>query len=457
MESVNRYINQNSTRFVAQLKDWLRIPSISTDSRYKAEVARAGEFIAGDLREMGFKVETVPTDGHPIVYAEWLGAAGQPTALVYGHYDVQPPDPLDQWVSGPFEPAERNGNLYARGATDDKGQLLTHVKSVEAWLKTEGRLPINVKFLIEGVEECGSTNLESFIRSNRERLRCDCVVVSDTSQFAPGLPAITYGLKGLVYFEVVLQGPKQDLHSGMFGGSVANPANNLATIIAELRDSRGRVQLPGFYDEVVPLADWERKQFAELPFDEAKFREFVGLEKLVGEEGYTTVERKWARPTCDVNGMTSGYQGEGAKTIIPARASAKISFRLVPNQDPAKIVASFREFVASRCWPGVRNEVRQFGATPAVLVSVDSPSMQAAVRAVEAGFGRKPVFIREGGSIPVVGTFKRELGVDTLLLGWGQNDDNLHSPNEKFSLADFHRGVRASACLWEELARSTMK
>jgi len=457
MESVNRYINQNSTRFVAQLKDWLRIPSISTDSRYKAEVARAGEFIAGDLREMGFKVETVPTAGHPIVYAEWLGAAGQPTALVYGHYDVQPPDPLDQWVSGPFEPAERNGNLYARGATDDKGQLLTHVKSVEAWLKTEGRLPINVKFLIEGEEECGSTNLESFIRSNRERLRCDCVVVSDTSQFAPGLPAITYGLKGLVYFEVVLQGPKQDLHSGMFGGSVANPANNLATIIAELRDSRGRVQLPGFYDEVVPLADWERKQFAELPFDEAKFREFVGLEKLVGEEGYTTVERKWARPTCDVNGMTSGYQGEGAKTIIPARASAKISFRLVPNQDPAKIVASFREFVASRCWPGVRNEVRQFGATPAVLVSVDSPSMQAAVRAVEAGFGRKPVFIREGGSIPVVGTFKRELGVDTLLLGWGQNDDNLHSPNEKFSLADFHRGVRASACLWEELARSTMK
>ena len=312
---------------------------------------------------------------------------------------------------------------------------------------------MNVKFLIEGEEECGSTNLESFIRSNRERLRCDCVVVSDTSQFAPDLPAITYGLKGLVYFELFLQGPKQDLHSGMFGGSVANPANNLAAIITELRDSRGRVQLPGFYDDVVPLADWERKQFAELPFDEAKFREFVGLDKLFGEEGYTTVERKWARPTCDVNGLTAGYQGEGAKTIIPARASAKISFRLVPNMDPSKVTPSFRQFVASRCLPGIRHEIREYGASPAVLVSVDSPSVQAAVRAIEAGFGRKPVFIREGGSIPVVSTFKRELGVDTLLLGWGQNDDNLHSPNEKFSLADFHRGIRASACLWQDLAR----
>ncbi len=452
MQAVTSFIDRDRRRFVDQLKDWLRIPSISADSRRRDDVARAADFVASDLGRAGFRVETMPTAGHPIVLAEWLGAPGKPTALVYGHYDVQPPDPLDKWLSPPFEPTERDGNLYARGATDDKGQLFTHVKSVEAWLKTHGRLPINVKFLIEGEEEVGSNNLDPFVSSHKERLRCDYVVVSDTSQFGPGVPAITYGLKGLVYFEVTLTGPKQDLHSGMFGGAVSNPANNLAAIVAALRDQAGRVQLAGFYDDVAPLADWERKQFAELPFDEAAFKRFVGMEGLFGEVGFTTVERKWARPTCDVNGLTSGYQGDGAKTIIPSRASAKVSFRLVPNQDPAKVVASFREFVAARCLPGVRHEIQEFGAGPAVLVAVDSPGVQASVRAIEAGFGRKPVFIREGGSIPVVATFKRELGVDTLLLGWGQNDDNLHSPNEKFSLADFHRGIHASAVLWQELA-----
>ncbi len=452
MKAVSSFIDQNRGRFVDQLKDWLRIPSISADSARRGDVVRAAEFVGGDLARAGFRVETLPTSLHPIVVAEWLGAPGKPTALVYGHYDVQPPDPLDKWLSPPFEPTERDGNLYARGATDDKGQLFTHVKSVEAWLRTHGRLPINVKFLIEGEEEVGSTNLDPFIRAHKDRLACDYVVVSDTSQFASGVPAITYGLKGLVYFEVTLTGPKQDLHSGMFGGAVANPANNLAAIVAALRDESGRVRLPGFYDDVLPLADWERRQFAELPFDEAAFRQFVGMDGLFGETGFTTVERKWARPTCDVNGLTSGYQGEGAKTIIPSRASAKVSFRLVPNQDPAKIVASFREFVAARCLTGIRHEIREFGASPAVLVAVDSPGIQAAVRAIEVGFGRKPVFIREGGSIPVVATFKRELGVDTLLLGWGLNDDNLHSPNEKFSLADFHRGIHASAILWQELA-----
>jgi acetylornithine deacetylase/succinyl-diaminopimelate desuccinylase-like protein len=452
MQAVRSLIDQNRQRFVDQLKDWLRIPSISADSNRRGDVARAAEFVAGDLGRAGLRVETIPTAGHPIVAAEWLGAPGKPTALVYGHYDVQPPDPLDKWLSPPFEPTERDGNLFARGATDDKGQLFTHVKSVEAWLKTHGRLPINLKFLIEGEEEVGSNNLEPFVHSHKDRLACDYVVVSDTSQFAPGVPAITYGLKGLVYFEVTLTGPRQDLHSGMFGGAVANPANNLAAILAALRDESGRVQLAGFYDDVVPLADWERRQFAELAFDEAAFKRFVGMDGLFGEVGFTTVERKWARPTCDVNGLTSGYQGEGAKTIIPSRASAKVSFRLVSNQDPAKVVASFRQFVAARCLPGIRHEIQEFGASPAVLVAVDSPGVQAAVRAIAAGFGRKPVFIREGGSIPVVATFKRELGVDTLLLGWGQNDDNLHSPNEKFSLADFHRGIHASAVLWQELA-----
>jgi len=453
MKTVNDFIEQNRPRYVSQLCDWLRIPSISTDSKYKADVARAADFVAADLRAIGFHVDICQTPGHPIVYAEWLNAPGQPTILVYGHYDVQPPDPLDLWVTGPFEPTERNGNLFARGATDDKGQLFTHVKSVEAWLKTEKKLPINVKFLIEGEEECGSTNLDAFIRSNQERLRCDNVVISDCSQFAPGVPAITYGLKGLAYYEVFLTGPKQDLHSGMFGGAVSNPANNLAAILAALRDERGRVQIPGFYDDVVPLEDWERKQFAALPFDEGDFKKFVGLDVLFGEEGYTTLERKWARPTCDVNGLTSGYQGEGAKTIIPSRASAKVSFRLVPNMNPAQVTSRFKQFVESRLLPGVRCEIREYGANPAVLVAVDSPGVKAAARAVEAGFGRKPVFVREGGSIPVVATFKRELGVDTLLLGWGQNDDNLHSPNEKFSLEDFHRGIRASACLWKEVAR----
>ncbi len=453
MEPVQRSIEQNRARFVAQLKDWLRIPSVSADSRHKQDVARAAEFVADDLRRAGLGVETIATPGHPIIYAEWCGAPGKPTALVYGHYDVQPPDPLDQWKSGPFDPTERDGNLYARGATDDKGQLYTHVKSVEAWLKTEGRLPVNVKFLIEGEEEVGSVNLEAFVRSNHDRLRAENVVISDTGQFAPGVPAITYGLKGLAYFEILLSGPKQDLHSGMFGGAVANPANNLAAILAALNDASGRVQLPGFYDDVVPLADWERREFAALPFDEAEFRRFVGLDELRGEQGYTTLERKWARPTCDVNGLTSGYQGEGAKTIIPARASAKVSFRLVPQQDPSQVVRSFHAFVRSRLWPGIRVEIREYGASPAVVVPVDSPGVQAAVRAIEAGFGRKPVFIREGGSIPVVGTFKRELGVDTLLLGWGQNDDNLHAPNEKLSLDDFQRGILSSAHLWQELAR----
>jgi acetylornithine deacetylase/succinyl-diaminopimelate desuccinylase-like protein len=451
MEAVQNYLAQNQSRFVTQLCDWLRIPSISTDSQYKGDVARAAEFAASDLRGIGFQVEVCATPGHPIVYAEWLGAPNQKTMLVYGHYDVQPPDPLDQWVTGPFEPTERNGNIYARGATDDKGQLFTHIKSVEAWLKTVGRLPVNVKFLIEGEEECGSTNLDTFIGANKERLRCDYVVVSDCSQFAPGLPAITYGLRGLAYFEILLSGPKQDLHSGMFGGAVANPANNLASILAALHDSNRRIQLAGFYDDVKPLEGWERKQFAELPFNEAAFKNFVGLNELVGEQGFSSPERKWARPTCDVNGLTSGYQGEGAKTIIPARASAKVSFRLVPNQDPAKIASSFRQFVQTRLLPGVKCEIKQHGLSPAALVAVESPGVQAAVRAIEAGFGRKPVFVREGGSIPVVGTFKRELGVDTLLLGWGQSDDNLHSPNEKFSVADFHRGIRASAHLWHEL------
>jgi acetylornithine deacetylase/succinyl-diaminopimelate desuccinylase-like protein len=372
--------------------------------------------------------------------------------MFYGHYDVQPPEPLEPWLSPPFEPTIRNGNLYARGATDDKGQMFTHLKAAEAWLKTSQRLPVNVKFLIEGEEEVGGASLEAYMPQNHERLACDYAVISDTSQFAPGIPAITYGLKGLAYFEVLVQGANRDLHSGTYGGAVANPANAVATILASLKGEGGKVAIPGFYDRVVPLAQWERDEFAKLPFSEADFQADLAVPSLEGEAGYTTLERKWARPTCDVNGLFGGYAGPGPKTVLPGKAGAKLSFRLVPNQDPKTVDRQFRDHVARVCPPGVTCEVITHHGAPAVLVNVDTPGVHAAVRAIEAGFGTKPVFMREGGSIPVVGLIKEQLGVDTLLLGWGQTDDNLHGPNEKFSIADFHRGIKASAHLLWELA-----
>lgn len=453
MERVAAYLEANRGEFEEQLKALLRIPSVSAQSDHNPDTRRAAEYVRDDLARMGLPVELIETKGHPIVYAESLGAPGKPTILVYGHYDVQPPEPLEPWLSPPFEPTVRDGNLYARGATDDKGQMFTHLKAAEAWLKVTGSLPVNVKILIEGEEEVGGANLELFVAGNRERLACDYAVISDTSQFAPGMPAITYGLKGLSYFEVILHGAKTDLHSGSFGGAVANPCNALATILASLKDANGRILIPGFYDPVRPLADWERAEFAKLPFSEAEFQASLGVSSLEGEAGYTTLERKGARPTCDVNGLYGGYQGPGPKTVLPCRAGAKLSFRLVPDQDPKTVSVQFRAHVKAVCPPGVTYEIIDHSGAPAVLVGVDSPGVRAAVRAVEKGFGRAPVFIREGGSIPVVGLLKTVLGVDTLLLGWGQNDDNLHGPNEKFSLADFHRGIRASAHLMEELAK----
>jgi acetylornithine deacetylase/succinyl-diaminopimelate desuccinylase-like protein len=373
--------------------------------------------------------------------------------LVYGHYDVQPPDPLDKWVSPPFEPARRDGNLCARGATDDKGQMLTHLKSAEAWLATRGRLPLRLKFLIEGEEEVGSGGLQQFIAENASRLACDCVVVSDGAQFGPGQPAITYGLRGIACYELRLAGPNRDLHSGSFGGAVTNPANALAGILAGLVNQNGRVQLPGFYDDVRPLSDRERRELGTLEFDEQKYLEQIGADAAGGEAGYTILERRWARPTFDINGLGSGYQGEGAKTIIPATARAKLSFRLVPDQEPQKVSAALRQRLTELCPSGIRWELIDMHGSPAVLIPPDSPYVEAAARAIQHAFGRRPVLTREGGSIPIVGTFNKALKVDTLLLGWGQDDDNAHSPNEKFSLADFHRGIKASAQLWEELSR----
>jgi succinyl-diaminopimelate desuccinylase len=440
MNSVTDYIESHRQAFEDDLKALLRIPSVSADSRQRGETRRAAEWVASQFSGLSLATELVETAGHPIVYAESPPVLGKPIALVYGHYDVQPPEPLDEWITPPFEPTQRDGNLYARGATDDKGQMLTHVKSVEAWIKTVGKLPIQVKFLIEGEEEVGSEHLGPFVKANRNKLTCDAIVISDCAQFAPGIPAITYGLRGIAYFELKLRGPRQDLHSGTFGGAVTNPANALTKLLATIRDDDGRVQIPGFYDDVVPLTDAERAEYRALPITDEQFMKSLGVTGLSGETGYTSLERRSARPTFDINGLTSGYQGEGAKTVLPARASAKLSFRLVPNQDPHKIAASLRTFLEKRLPPGIQMELIDHHGAPGVLVPLDSPYMHAAAAAIEAGFGRAPVHVREGGSIPIVTTFSRELGADT------------HSPNEKFNLNDYHRGTLASAHLWEQLA-----
>jgi acetylornithine deacetylase/succinyl-diaminopimelate desuccinylase-like protein len=453
MQEVDRYLEENAPRFVEELKALLRIKSVSADSAFRPEVRRAAEFVRSQMQSAGLAAELVETSGHPIVYGSWTAAPGAPTVMIYGHYDVQPPDPLDQWVTPPFEPDIRDGFIYARGATDDKGQMFTHLKSIEAWLKTVGSLPVNVKVVIEGEEEVGSRNLDQFLEQNREKLRCDVAVVSDTSQYAPGIPAITYGLRGILACEVTVKGPSQDLHSGVFGGAVANPVNGLAKLIGMLHDDQGRVQIPGFYDAVVPLSAEERRQFAALPFDEAAFQKSLGIDAGWGEAGYSTLERRWARPTCDVNGITGGYQGEGPKTIVPARATAKITCRLVPDQDPVRLTEALHGFLQAHCPPGLKLEFQAFHGCPAFVFDPSSPYVAAARAAIADAFGVPPVLIREGGSIPVVATFRELLGVDTLLLGWGQNTDNLHSPNEHFTLADFQRGIKASAHLWHELSK----
>jgi acetylornithine deacetylase/succinyl-diaminopimelate desuccinylase-like protein len=452
---VDAYLDAHASRRLDQLCDLLRIPSVSADSKHNADTRRAAEWVLDQMKEAGLQAEIVPTAGHPIVYGEWLGEPGAPTAMVYGHYDVQPPDPLDQWITPPFEPTVRDGKLYARGATDDKGQMFTHIKSIEAWMKSVGRLPCNVKVVIEGEEEVGSNNLDDFLTAWKQRLACDIAVVSDTSQYGPGQPAITYGLRGIVACEVFVRGPRQDLHSGVFGGSVANPVNALAALIGILHDSSGRVQIPGFYDAVRPLSAAERDAFAALPFSEQAYCTELGVSSVWGEAGFTTLERRWARPTCDVNGITGGYQGEGPKTIVPASASAKITCRLAPDQNPDAVLDSLESYLKANLRPGCSLELKRYHGCPGFVLDPTSPYMAAARKAITSAFGAAPVLIREGGSIPVVATFREILGVDTLLLGWGQNTDNLHSPNEHFTLDDFHRGARASAHLWAHLAEIT--
>jgi succinyl-diaminopimelate desuccinylase len=453
MPDLDQYLTANAAKFEADLCDFLRIASVSANPAHTADIAAAAGWVAGQFKSMGLATETIPTSGHPLVYAESSAVPGAATVLVYGHYDVQPVDPLDLWISPPFEPTRRNGNIYARGATDDKGQVFTHIASARAWLAVHGRLPVQLKFLVEGEEEVGSEGLEEYLPRATDRLACDCVVISDGSKFSRDIPAITYGLRGNAYFEIRVAGPNRDLHSGSFGGAVTNPATTVARILSAMIDRRGKVQIPGFYDDVVPLTDRERQQFAALPFSEAEFFAEVGVQEAFGEEGYSALERRWARPTFDVCGLWGGYQGEGSKTVLPAKAGAKFSFRLVPNQSPEKITAALHRWLPEITPPGATVELIDFHGGPAVIVPLESRYIAAAARAIEQAFGRAPVYSREGGSIPIVTKFHEALGADVLLIGWGTDDDNAHSPNEKFCLADFHRGIKASARLWEEIGK----
>lgn len=451
--SVQQRLSNLSQQFQNDLIDWLKIPSISSDPRSKDAVRKAGQWATEMLRRGGLRVEMIETEGHPLILAESEPVPGAPVVLVYGHYDVQPVEPLDQWISGPFEPEIRDGNIYARGATDDKGQVLTHMESVLALLGEGSKLPVQVKFLIEGEEEVGSENLEKLLPSLRERLACDVVVISDSSQFSAGQPAITYGLRGIATFEIRLDGPSQDLHSGSFGGAVTNPGLALCQMLGAAVNKNGQVEIPGFYDNVRPISDLERGQLAELPYSDAEFAKSIGVEALGGDTRFTALERRWSRPTFEINGLTCGHQGDGVKTIVPATASAKISCRLVPDQDPEQIAVAVEEFFKSRVPAGTRLTFKRDHIAPGMLARLDSPYMTAARQAIEAAFGTAPVMIREGGSIPIVTKFQEVLGADCLLLGWGLNDDNAHSPNEKFKLADFHRGIAASAALWFEIGK----
>jgi acetylornithine deacetylase/succinyl-diaminopimelate desuccinylase-like protein len=451
-QAIRDYLDANEDRFLEELFEYLRIPSISTDPEQKGEVDRCARWLAKHLEDIGIEhVEISETDGHPIVYAEHGHTPGAPTILVYGHYDVQPPDPLELWETPPFEPTVRDGKIFARGATDDKGQLFAHIKGLEAHLACRGELPVNVKLLIEGEEEIGSPHLNPWVADHREKLACDAVVISDSSMFAPGLPSITYGLRGLAYFEVTVTGPDHDLHSGLYGGSVPNPINELAKIVAQLHDDDGRIAVPGFYDDVIPLTDEERAQFAELPFDDEAWRAQSGAAGLQGEEGFTTLERIWARPTLDCNGIWGGFIGTGAKTVLPSTASAKISCRLVPGQSPEAILELMRDYIAEIAPETVTVDIEPHHGGEPVLVDRDNDQVRAACRALAKSWDAQPVFTRGGGSIPVVATFANVLEAPTILMGFGLNDDRLHSPNEKFNLQNYYKGIETSTYLWDEL------
>ena len=452
MSNVQDYIDKNIKNFENELFELLRIPSVSTDSNRKEDVKKAAVFLVLQLQGMGLDNVTLhETAGHPIITAEKTPHKDKPTVLIYGHYDVQPSDPDDLWETPPFEPTVKNGRVYARGASDDKGQSFIHVKAIESYLKTGTELPVNVKFILEGEEEIGSPNLVPFIKENQELLKCDMVLISDTAMFGEDLPSITYGLRGLAYMEIHVTGPNRDLHSGIYGGAVENPANILCEMIAKMKDKDGVIQVDGFYDDVEPLTPEMREAYKVLPFDKEEYKKSLNLKGLHGEKGYDTHERSSARPTLDVNGLWSGYQGEGAKTVLPAKAGAKVSMRLVPNQDPNKISELFKKYVQSIAPDTVEVDVVAHHGGYPVVIDLDFYGLKAAAKAFEDIYQKEVLFTREGGSIPIVSDFKKVLGVNSILMGFGLTKDALHSPNESFSLKDFHRGIKTSARFFEVL------
>jgi acetylornithine deacetylase/succinyl-diaminopimelate desuccinylase-like protein len=447
------YARENHPRFLDELKGLLRIPSVSTLPEHKEDCRRAADTLATELRRIGMgKVSIIETEGHPLVYADWLHATAKPTVLCYGHYDVQPPDPLDEWISPPFAPTERNGNIYARGAVDDKGQVWAQVKALEALLAVSGSLPINVRVLFEGEEEVGGEGIARFVASKPPELKADFALVSDTELFAPGLPTLCVGLRGMIYTEVEVRGAKTDLHSGIYGGAAPNPFVALAQIISRLKDENGHILIPGFYDDVIPPSAAELAAWRSLPFDEEEYRiSEVGSRQLVGEAGYSVLERTWARPTLDVHGMPGGFTGAGAKTVIPAKALAKVSMRLVPGMTPAKAFAQYKSYVESIAPAGLDVELRLIHSGDPCLIPTDNAYIQAATRALREVWGKDTVFIRSGGSIPIVGDFARHLGIPSVMMGFGLPDDNLHAPNEKFNLKNFELGIKSLIRFLEEV------
>jgi len=448
------YSRENQKRFLDELKELLRIPSVSTAPEHKPDIQKAADYVASDLRRIGMEnVEIIQGKGHPLIYADWLHAPGKPTALCYAHYDVQPPDPLNEWVSPPFEPTERNNNIYARGAVDDKGQLWMELKAIEALMKGHGgKLPINVKIVLEGEEEVGGESIAAYIRKQKAKLKADFALVCDTELFAPDLPTLCVGLRGLVYTEIEAVGPKTDLHSGMYGGAAPNPFFALIQIISKLKDEKGRVLIPGFYSKVkAPTAD-ELKAWKRLPFDEDHYRKTeVGSKVLTGEAGYSVLYRTWARPTLEVHGMPGGFTASGAKTVIPARAQAKVSMRLVPNQNPDEILRRYRSYVKKLTPDGIETNIKVWSTGRACVVGTNNKFIKAATEAMHDVFKKDTVFIRSGGSIPIVTDFQDVLKIPSVMMGFGLPDDNLHAPNEKFHIPNFYRGIESICLFFEKL------
>jgi acetylornithine deacetylase/succinyl-diaminopimelate desuccinylase-like protein len=454
--ATDSFVNQHRDRLLSELKEFVRIPSISTDPEHAADVRRAAEFVADGLRRVGMEnVEIIQTERHPLVYADWLHAAGKPTVLCYGHYDVQPADPLELWVSPPFEPTERDGNLYARGSVDDKGQMYMHLKAIEALREVNGTLPVNVKFLIEGEEEVGGASIAKYVAEHPDKLRADVALVSDTAMYAEGIPTLCIGLRGLVYMEVEASGPARDLHSGLYGGAAPNAVYGLIELLAKAKDENGALRITGIYDEVDEPAAAELASWKSLPFSEKDFLEGeVGATSLTGEPDRTVLERVWSRPTFEVHGIAGGFTGPGAKTVIPAKATAKVSIRLVPRQEPEKVVGVFKEWVARNTPRGIRTEVRVLSASPGLVVDPDHRAIDVAAKAFGDVFGKQTVFTRSGGSIPIVGDFAKHLGIPTILMGFGLPDDGLHSPNEKYKIENYFLGIMTIAHFFEQYGSS---